>query len=119
MSVNVEIAGVVDQRPPCKLKPLAGQPQHPLLAQLEKEGLLANVDNFLGVNKPRSLDAKATVDGFRYEQMVQPIWDIHCVSCHQGNVNDSDGKKRSALRLTGEVVPEEAFAGLVRFTQSY
>lgn len=107
------------KRPPCKLKPLPGQPRHPLLAQLEKEGLLANVDNFLGVNKPRSLDAKATVDGFSYEQMVQPIWDRHCVGCHQGNVNDSDKKKRSALRLTSEVVPGEAFAGLVRFTQSY
>ncbi len=74
----------VRKRPPCKLKPLAGQPRHPLLARLEKEGLLANVDHFLGVNKPRSLDAKATADGFSYEQMVQPIWDRHCVGCHQG-----------------------------------
>ena len=86
---------------------------------------MENVNSFLGVNEPCSLDAKATVDGFSYVQMVQPIWDRHCVTCHQGNVNDRDRKKRSALRLTGEAVklpPENqqgALKGLRAFTQSY
>ena len=105
-----------------KLQPLPGQPPHPLLARLEKEGSWENVDNFLGVNKPCSLDAKATVDGFSYVQMVQPILDKHCVACHQGNVDDPDKKKRSVLRLTGEVLkfpPGQELGGLRDFTQSY
>ena len=116
---------VAFDRPARKLQPLAGQPPHPLLARLEHGGPLENVNNFLGVNEPCSLDAKATVDGFRYGQMVQPIWDRHCVTCHQGDINDRDKKKRSALRLTGEVVklpPENeqgALRGLRDFTQSY
>lgn len=113
---------VAMNRRPRPLKPLPGQPPHPLLVRLEKEGLLANVDNFLGVNAPRSLDPQAPVDGFSYTQMVQPIWDKHCVSCHQGDTKAPDQTKRSALRLTGEVLqlpPGQELAGLRAFTQSY
>ena len=70
---------------------------------LEQEGPLLDVNTFLGVNEPCSLDADAMVDGFSYARRVQPIWDKHCVACHQGTINDPDPKKRSALRLTGEV----------------
>ncbi|NQT16464.1 MAG: hypothetical protein HQ582_27140, partial [Planctomycetes bacterium] len=111
-------------RPARKLQPPAGRPPHPLLARLEGEDT-KDVNVFLGVNGPCSLDAKATVDGFSYVQMVQPIWDRHCVACHQGDSKDHDKKKRSALRLTGEVVklpPENeqgALRGLRAFTQSY
>lgn len=104
------------------LQPPAGQLPHPLLARLEREGPLANVEAFLGVNAPCSLDAKAAVDGFSYVQMVQPIWDRHCVACHEGDANAADIKMRSALRLTGEVVALPAggeLAGLRDFTQSY
>ncbi len=109
-------------RPARKLQPLAGQPPHPLLARLEKEGPLENVSSFLGVNKPCSLDAQATADGFSYDQLLQPIWDRHCISCHQGDVNAPDENKRSPLRLTGQVAelpPEQEFTGLRDFTQSY
>jgi hypothetical protein len=53
---------------------------------------------------------------------VQPIWDKHCIACHQGGADDADGENRSALRLTGEVAelpPGKEFAGLRDFTQSY
>ena len=105
-----------------KLQPAAGQPPHPLLARLEKEEPLANVDLFLGVNRPCSLDPRAPVDGFSYSQRVQPIWDRHCVACHQGDANAPDPKKRSALRLTGEAVPfppGKDPGGLRAFTYSY
>jgi len=104
-----------------KLKPLAGQP-HPLLERLTGDGLPESVDRFLGVNQPRSLDANAPVEGFSYTQMVQPIWNKHCTTCHQGNTSDADPKKRSSLRLTGEVVkvpPTREVIGQKDFTQSY
>ena len=122
---------VAFNRPARKLQPRTGQPPHPLLVRLEKEGSLENVNNFLGVNKPCSLDPQSAVDGFSYVQMVQPVWDRHCITCHQGNVSEPDKKKRSALRLTGEVVksppptsePEwlqsTTTGGLRDFTQSY
>ena len=107
-----------------KLEPFAGLPPYPLLEKLEKEGALANVSNFLGVHAPCSLDPKASVDGFSYTQIVQPILDKHCVACHQGNTKDTDLKKRSPLRLTGEVVQSTnsyygAASELRAFTQSY
>ena len=110
------------QRPARKLQPLAGRPPHPLLARLEQGGPLGNLDNFLGVNRPCSLDPNAAVDGFSYRQTVQPILDKHCVCCHQGDIANPDAKKRSALRLTGEVLkmpPGKEFVGLRDFTQSY
>ena len=108
--------------PARKLQPLAGQPPHRLLARLEEEGALKNTNSFLGVNKSCSLDDKAKVDGFSYEQMVQPIWNRHCITCHQGNTEDPDSKKRSTLDLTGKVarLPSgNGFAGFRDFTQSY
>ncbi|NLY00875.1 MAG: hypothetical protein GXY83_32695 [Rhodopirellula sp.] len=123
--------GIAFRKPAQKLQPLAGQPPHPLLTRLEKEGMLENVSNFLGVNEPCSLDAQAPVDGFSYQQLVQPILDRHCVTCHQGGTNDSsDPKKRSTLYLTGNVIKSAVWkgtekqdpsstGGLRDFTQSY
>ncbi len=111
-------------RPAQKLQPSLGQPPHPLLAELEKEGSLKSVNHFMGVNRPRSLDRDAAVDGFSYSQMVQPILDKHCTVCHQGNTDDPDQVKRSPLCLTSEVVPAEQRSdrftkGLKAFTRSY
>ena len=112
-------------KPVQTLQPLAGQPPHPLLQRLQEEGPLQSSRTFLGVNEPCPLDAAATVDGFSYQQMVQPIWDQHCIACHTGNVNDPDKEKRSTLCLTGEIVklPAEKHQGPLRglraFTQSY
>jgi len=58
------------------------------------------------------------VDGFSYRRLIQPIWDRHCVSCHQGHVNDPDQTKRSPLTLTGQV-PQQLPNGLRAFTTSY
>ena len=52
------------------------------------------------------------VTGFSYPDLVQPIWDTHCVSCH-GAQNPSKG-----LRLTGEVC-REGTTGAERFNTSY
>jgi len=113
--------GIALTRPAQKLQPLAGRP-HPLLAQLKKAGLIEEANSLLGVNQPRSLDASGPADGFSYIQRVQPIWDKHCVGCHEGNANDPDAKKRSALRLTGEVAKVPAsreVVGRKNFTESY
>ncbi|HNX04430.1 MAG TPA: hypothetical protein PKI32_02960, partial [Opitutales bacterium] len=104
---------------PRKLQPLAGQPPHPLMARLEKESPLQSLDLFLGVNKRCSLEPDAPVDGFSYHRMIQPIWDRHCVVCHQGNINDPDKNKRSPLALTGDVATKNVPPGLRAFTVSY
>jgi hypothetical protein len=119
------------RRPVQKLQPLAGHPPHPLLTRLEKEGMLENTASYLGVNEPCSLDANAPVDGFSYQQLVQPILDRQCITCHQASANKSpDPKKQSPLNLTGEVVTSAVWkgtekqdpsstGGLRDFTQSY
>jgi len=101
------------------LQPLAGQPPHPLVARLKSESPLESLSLFLGVNRPCALDPDAPVDGFSYRRQIQPIWDRHCVSCHEGNVNDPDKTKRSPLALTGKPAPENTQGGLRAFTVSY
>lgn len=108
-------------KPIQKLKPFAGKP-HPLVTRLASQSWMASVENYLGVNTPRSLDPNAPVDGFSYVQEIQPIFDKHCVSCH----NDSNLAK-TKLSLTGEIAKPEAVkligAGQVdpkrAYTQSY
>jgi len=108
-------------KPPQKLQPFAGK-EHPLVQRLASESWLASVENYLGVNAPRSLDAAAPVDGFSFVQEIQPILDRHCVSCH--NASSSAGSK---LSLTGELAKPESItligAGQVdpkrAYTQSY
>lgn len=108
-------------KPVQKLKPFAGK-EHPLLRRLASQSWLDSVENYLGVNAPRSLDANAPVDGFSYVQEIQPIFDKHCVSCH----NASEIAK-SKISLTGEVAKPETVkligAGQVdpkrAYTQSY
>jgi hypothetical protein len=84
-------------KPLQKLKPFAGK-EHPLVARLASQSWLDSVENYLGVNAPRSLDAAAPVDGFSFVQEIQPIFDRHCVSCHNAS---KIGK--SKISLTGEV----------------
>ena len=108
-------------RPVQKLKPFAGE-EHPLIHRLSTQCWLDSVENFLGVNSPRSLDPNAPVSGFSYVQKIQPIFDRHCVSCH--NAKES---KKSKISLTGERVKPDAIklmgAGRVdnkrSYTQSY
>lgn len=108
-------------KPVQKLKPFAGK-EHPLIKRLASESWLDSVENFLGVNAPRSLDPNAPVDGFSFVQNIQPIFDKHCVSCH-----NAEKVTESKISLTGEVAKPETVkligAGQVdpkrAYTQSY
>jgi hypothetical protein len=104
-----------------QLQPFAGK-QHPLIRRLASQSWLDSVENYLGVNAPRSLDADAPVDGFSFVEEIQPIFDKHCISCH--NASEIE---RSRISLTGEVARPESVkligAGQVdpkrAYTQSY
>lgn len=104
-----------------QLKPFAGK-EHPLVRRLRSESWLDSVENFLGINAPRSLDPEAPVDGFSFVQEIQPIFDRHCVSCH-----NASNIEKSRISLTGELAKPETVkligAGQVdpkrAYTQSY
>ena len=108
-------------KPVQKLKPFAGK-THPLVQRLASESWLDSVENYLGVNAPRSLDADAPVDGFSFVQEIQPIFDRHCVSCH-----NASNLEKCKISLTGEVAAPGSVkligAGRVdpkrAYTQSY
>jgi hypothetical protein len=89
-------------KPPQALKPFAGQ-EHPLVKRLRTQSWRDSVENFLGVNAPRPLEADAPVDGFSYVQNIQPIFDKHCVKCHNGG-----NLQKCKVSLTGEVAKPEA-----------
>jgi len=115
------ITTVALSKPVQKLQPFAGK-EHPLLRRLASQSWMDSVENYLGVNAPRSPDAGAPVDGFSFVQEIQPIFDRHCVNCH----NASEIGK-SKISLTGEVARPESVkligAGQVdpkrAYTQSY
>ena len=108
-------------KPIQKLQPFAGK-EHPLIRRLASQSWLDSVDNYLGVNAPRSLEPNAPVDGFSYVQEIQPIFDRHCVTCHNAAQIEN-----SKISLTGEVARPESVtligAGQVdpkrAYTQSY
>ena len=108
-------------KPVQKLQPSAGK-LHPLVRRLASESWLDSVDNYLGVNVPRSIDPRAPVEGFSYVQEIQPIFDKHCVRCH-----NASRIAESKISLTGEVARPETVkligAGQVdpkrAYTQSY
>ncbi len=108
-------------KPPQKLKPFAGK-EHPLVKRLESQSWLDSVENYLGVNATRSLDDDAPVDGFSFVEEIQPIFDRHCVRCH-----NAEKLEESKISLTGEPARPETIkligAGQVNpkraYTQSY
>ena len=74
------------RRPPQRLKPwLPGGTSHPLLGALEKDGPLASLDNWLGLNRPQAITDTDRNDGFSFSRLVQPILDAKCVACHDGS----------------------------------
>ncbi len=89
-------------KPIQKLQPFAGK-EHPLMGRLESQSWLDSVENYLGVNAPRPLEAETPVDGFSFVQEIQPIFDRHCVSCH-----NAEKIGTSKLSLTGEVANPES-----------
>ena len=61
---------------------LPGGPRHPFVEALEREGPLASLDNWMGLNRPKKVDAAFFGDGFGFEKDIQPILDRKCVTCH-------------------------------------
>lgn len=86
------------RRAPQKLKsPLPGG-THPFLAALEKEGPLASLDNWMGLNRTKAVvDNTDQNDGFSFTRLIQPILDAQCIGCHNG----SGDKAPAAMDLRG------------------
>ncbi|MDR3232207.1 MAG: hypothetical protein LBT46_00820 [Planctomycetaceae bacterium] len=76
-----------------------------LLPDAYKNGGIDSVGSYLGVNRARGVAEKQSA-GFSYPRQIQPIWDKHCVSCHNGSVPQDDdvAAKQSALDLSGKVL---------------
>lgn len=85
-----------------KLKPFAGK-EHPLVKRLASQSWRDSVEDYLGVNAPRSLDPDAPADGFSFVQEIQPIFDRRCVSCH-----NAEKIAESKISLTGEAAKPES-----------
>ncbi len=95
------------KRPPQKLKPWREGDEHPFMAALEKDGPLASLDNFMGLNRPKSIDdASDKNDGFSFNRIIQPILTAKCVSCHDGS--GAKAPKAMDLRdVPGEIPPSD------------
>ena len=52
--------------------------------------------DYLNINAPQGEDVP---QGFSYLREIQPIWDAHCVNCHNGRVK---GENQSSLSLLGD-----------------
>ncbi len=77
---------IASGKPPQKLQsPIPGRPRHPYLERLEKEGPLASLENWMGLNRPMKtpvdeillsgIPADERGDGFGFVKDVQPIFD--------------------------------------------
>lgn len=77
---------------------------HPLVTEYQNASWLDSTDLYLGIQRPRSLDPNAPVDGFSYRQEIQPILDRHCVKCHDGK------NEKTTLCLTGEIAKPETIS---------
>ena len=86
---------IASGKPPQDLKPaIPGASRHPLVERLEKEGPLASLENWMGVNRPMKADVAFTAksgidpeeqgDGVGFVKDIQPIFNRSCVSCHNG-----------------------------------
>ena len=79
-------ATIASKKPPQKLQSaIPGRPRHPFLERLEKEGPLASLENWMGVNRPMKTDpaeiaakgipAEERGDGVGFVKDIQPIFD--------------------------------------------
>lgn len=81
--------------------PLTSSGMHPFMEALYKEGPLASLDNWMGVNRPKQVDANERGDGFSFDHYIQPILNAKCVRCH-------DAKHRVPLvSENGELPPSD------------
>ena len=97
-----------------RLQAMAGRPRHPLLDRLDRDGLLAGADNYLGVNACRSCEPDAPTEGFSFLRNIQPILDARCVQCHDGGT-----KPGGRLDLTAGELPDFRKGAGRRFSKSY
>ncbi len=95
-------AALALRRPPQDLKPwLPEGTRHPFVTQLEKEGPLASLDAWMGLNRPKKVDAKFFGDGFGFEKDVQPILNRRCVGCH------GEGHRLDLRDVPGKIPPSD------------
>jgi len=83
---------IASRKPPQDLKgAIPGRPRHPLLDRLEKEGPLASLENWMGVNRAMSTPADEIAakgippeergDGVGFVKDIQPIFDRLQAQC--------------------------------------
>ena len=100
-------------KPPQKLKPcVEGMERHPLLERLEKEGPLASLANWMGVNRWREPSVGERGEGFSFPRYIQPIFDRSCVSCH------GEGSPIDLRGVPGDLPPSDD-KSMRRYTKSY
>jgi len=95
-------AAIALRRPPQRLQPaIPGAPRHPFVVALEKEGPLASLDNWMGLNRPKPADASYRGDGFGFTRCLQPILDRKCVTCH------GEGHRMDLRAVPGKLPPSD------------
>ncbi|MCQ2389867.1 MAG: hypothetical protein MJ240_00470 [Kiritimatiellae bacterium] len=95
-------AALALRREPQALGPWhAGGSRHPLVVALEKEGPLASLDNWMGLNRPKQVDAACRGDGFGFAKDVQPILNRRCVACH------GESNKLDLRDVPGKIPPSD------------
>lgn len=108
------------KRPPQLLKPMPGTPPHPLVTEARNAGASQTLDAFMGLQKTRTLEPDAPVDGFSYRRIIQPILDRHCVSCHGGDEANPKRDAQGRFNLTAERIdPTDQQYARRAFTRSY
>ncbi|MDO5554522.1 MAG: hypothetical protein Q4G68_12255 [Planctomycetia bacterium] len=74
------------------------QPSPGSLSDPYRFGSTDSVASYLGINRAKG--QSGPFDGFSYPREIQPIWDAHCVSCHDGNEHDG---QQIPLNLSGKI----------------
>ena len=90
---NAGANSIAMKKPIQKLQPSPGRSVEP-----SRYGSPDSVSSYLGINSAKG--QKGPFAGFSYPREVQPIWDRHCISCHDGNLHNG---KSVPLNLTGNV----------------
>lgn len=101
------------RKPPQRLKDcLGGIPRHPLLDRLEKEGPLASLANWMGVNRARPVRSDERGEGFSFTRSIQPILDRSCVCCH------GEGSRIDLRGVPGDLPPSDD-KSMRRYSKAY
>ncbi|MDO4859034.1 MAG: hypothetical protein Q4A17_13950 [Thermoguttaceae bacterium] len=89
------------RKPPQKIQPFFAPGDEPVQ---EMERFLTDHQKramaYLNVEAPQGMDVPK---GFSYTREIQPIWDAHCIQCHNGGKDPA--KKDVPLNLMGDTRP--------------